>query len=278
MDFFFVCGAPKSGTTWLQRLLDAHPEVCCSGEGHFVERFSNRIAAVVNDYNSLLSAEAEQVYEGRPYYAPVDQSEFDDIVRGFIAGRLMARAEPRARWFGDKTPGYTRQLEPLHRLFPAAKIVHILRDPRGVAVSGMGHRQRTGVPDVFTPGSEEHRKTVEATVRHWTGAVSAVDAFAQAHPGLVHEVRYCDLHDDPIGEAGRLFGFLGAPAPRVLLEQVVAATSFSALSGREPGQEDSRSFLRKGVPDDWKTRLDAASARQITDSCGELMAQKRFAA
>ena len=30
-DQFFVCGAPKSGTTWFQRLLDAQPEVVCSG-------------------------------------------------------------------------------------------------------------------------------------------------------------------------------------------------------------------------------------------------------
>ena len=24
-NVFFVCGSPKSGTTWLQRVLDAHP-------------------------------------------------------------------------------------------------------------------------------------------------------------------------------------------------------------------------------------------------------------
>jgi hypothetical protein len=64
----------------------------------------------------------------------------------------------------------------------------------------------------------------------------------------------------------------------VIIEQIVAATSFEALAGRPAGQEDLSSFLRKGLPDDWQTRLDAESARQITESCGELMREKRFAA
>src|SRR5215210_5260554 len=35
---FFVVGRPKSGTTWLQRMLNQHPEVICRGEGWFFGR------------------------------------------------------------------------------------------------------------------------------------------------------------------------------------------------------------------------------------------------
>src|SRR5918997_2976388 len=30
---FFVVGYQKSGTTWLMRMLDSHPEILCKGEG-----------------------------------------------------------------------------------------------------------------------------------------------------------------------------------------------------------------------------------------------------
>ena len=278
MQVFFVCGAPKSGTTWLQRILDAHPEVCCSGEGHFIQRFSAPIAKVVRDYNRELAAAAEQVYEGHPYYPPVEQAEFDAMIRGFILARLTARAGPQTRFVGDKTPTYTRHLGRLDRLFPEAKFIHIVRDPRDVAVSRMAHSRRAGAAEAATPGSEQHRQTVEGAVRMWREAVTAVDTFAGAHPGRVHELRYRDLHDQPIGEAQRLFGFLGAATPRVLMEQIAAQTSFEALSGRPPGVEDADAFLRKGVPDDWKTALDEASARAIADDCADLMRAKRFAA
>lgn len=275
---FFVCGAPKSGTTWLQRLLDAHPEVCCSGEGHFITRFTAPVAKVVNAYNRDLGWEAKLVYDGAPYYGGVSQAEFDEVARGFILARLRARADARTRWIGDKTPNYTKHLDQLHRLFPQAKIIHIVRDPRDVAVSRMAFSKRAGAQEASTPGSEQHRQTLDGAVRSWTEAVTAVDAFAQAHPGLVHELRYLDLHADPIGEAERLFTFLGAPAPRVLMEQIAAATSFETLSGRRPGVEDPQSFLRKGLPGDWRTGLDPASAKLIVESCGPLMRDKRFAA
>jgi hypothetical protein len=104
VNVFFVCGAPKSGTTWLQSVLDAHPEVCCSGEGHFVQRFSLPAAQLFNTYNAQLTVEAEKVYEGRPSYQPVGQDEFDDMVRSFMLGRMSARATMETRWIGDKTP------------------------------------------------------------------------------------------------------------------------------------------------------------------------------
>src|ERR1700722_16518864 len=34
-QLFFIGGAAKSGTTWLQLLLDRHPAISCNGEGHF---------------------------------------------------------------------------------------------------------------------------------------------------------------------------------------------------------------------------------------------------
>jgi hypothetical protein len=278
VNIFFACGVPKSGTTWLQRIFDAHPEVCCSGEGHFISRFSVPMSKVVNAYNRGLALETEQVYERRPYYADIDQAEFDDMVRAFVLKRLGARADAQTRWIGDKTPNYTHYLPQLHRLFPAAKIIHIVRDPRDVAVSRMAHSQRAGVPEALTPGSEQHRLTVESAVKLWLEAVAMVDAFARDHPTLVHELRYRDLHADPLGETERLFRFLGAPVNPVLIQRIVGATSFEAMAGRKPGEEDLSSFLRKGVVGDWKTRLDAESARRISESCGELMRQKQVPA
>lgn len=229
-------------------------------------------------YNRDLEVVAQQVYGGEPGYAPVCQAEYDAMARSFILARLGARADARTRWIGDKTPTYTRELPQLNRLFPGAKIIHIVRYPRDVAVSRMFHSKRAGATDAATAGSAQYRETLEGAARMWREAVTAVDAFAAAHPGQVCEVRYRDLHEDPIGQTSRLFGLLGAPAPRVLMQQIVAQTSFEALSGRPAGLEDPDSFLRKGVPGDWKARLDGDGARYIADYCGELMRAKRFAA
>ena len=67
-QLLFVCGAPKSGTTWLQRVLDAHPQIQCSGEGHFIERFTVLLAQVMRGYASHMGLVADRVYEGKPYY------------------------------------------------------------------------------------------------------------------------------------------------------------------------------------------------------------------
>lgn len=275
MQVFFVCGAPKSGTTWLQRILDAHPEVSCSGEGHFGHRWIEPLARLMNAYNRLLQVDAEALFDdGAPVYPPVDQAEMDAVARAFIQGRLMSRAGPGVRWVGDKTPLHTHYLASLDRLFPHARIINMLRDPRDVAVSRMGHARRQGVADAFTPGSEAHREAVEESVKGWIEAVRLVDAFAAAHPGRVWELRYWELHEAPQGALARLFGFLGVDTQPDLIARIAQETSFEAVTGRKPGEEDPASFLRKGAPGGWRAELAPETAAAIEAACGELMRRK----
>jgi hypothetical protein len=153
----------------------------------------------------------------------------------------------------------------------------MIRDPRDVAVSRMGHGRRLGLLHALTPGTPGYLEAVDGAVTTWLEAVTRVDGFAAEHPGKVHEVRYLELHAEPVETMARLFGFLGVDVDPALLRRIAEATSFEAQTGRKPGEEDPRSFLRKGQPGDWRNRLDAASAGRICHACGPLMRAKGIA-
>src|SRR5262245_18586107 len=135
LKYFFVCGAPKSGTTWLQRLLDAHPQVVCSGEGHFVEEIALPMMRMRNRYNQVLAQAADVVYEGKPYHLTLGDRDLVAHIRSLITTLMRKRLKLDAKAVGDKTTRYYEFLDHLKILFPDALFLHIVRDPRDVAVS-----------------------------------------------------------------------------------------------------------------------------------------------
>lgn len=274
VNVFFVSGAPKSGTTWLQRVLDAHPEVMCSGEGHFVDRFIMPLAAVLREYNQQMVLLAGRVYEGRAYYGQVQQADYDDICRNFIMSRLTVRGPgPQVKWVGDKTPRYALRLKNLYELFPQGRFINIVRDPRDVMMSLQGHRTRVERGPAPPPNMLDSETLIRHGVDDWIANVTPVGAFAAAHPGQMHNLRYEDMINDPLGEARRAFAFLGVSTDPAVLEKVVSATSFEAQSGRKPGEESAESFLRKGIAGDWVGRLDPWAQQLVEERCGDLMRQ-----
>jgi hypothetical protein len=78
-------------------------------------------------------------------------------------------------------------------------------------------------------------------------------------------VRYEDLRRDTAGELLRLVRELaGEKLSRQRASVVAEEFSFERQSGRRPGEEDTGSFLRKGVVGDWRARF-SPQAREVFD-------------
>lgn len=276
VQYFFVSGAPKSGTTWVQRLLDAHPQVVCSGEGHFVERLAQPLVKALEDYAKQQQLVAERVYEGKPYYKPLTRQEMIGFARALIVQRMSARAGQGVEAIGDKTPRYTQFLGGLLALFPNARFINIIRHPYDVAVSLLHHGLRVGMADADTPGSEAHLNLVRNSATQWSASQKAVAEFRAKRPQRMLHLRYEDLLERPHQLAAEMFAHLGVTADETVVGHAVDASSFEKLSGRKRGEEARLSFFRKGVAGDWKGRLDQQALELIDSLCGPQLAAEGY--
>ncbi|HZZ80857.1 MAG TPA: sulfotransferase domain-containing protein [Gemmataceae bacterium] len=65
--------------------------------------------------------------------------------------------------------------------------------------------------------------------------------------------------------------------PRRVLDEVLAAHAFEAVSGRPRGKEDPHSHYRKGVAGDWRNHFDADLATRFREVIGDLLEKCRYA-
>lgn len=77
-QLFFVGGAPRSGTTWLQQILNAHPDVSCHGEGLFQKELAGPLEHMMAERGRALRAKNTHVFRHTGGYPlpPSDDTEF----------------------------------------------------------------------------------------------------------------------------------------------------------------------------------------------------------
>lgn len=180
--FVFVIGSPRSGTSWLHRMIAEHPSVA-SLEGELTV-FSRYVAPWVKGYdNERGHIERNEWHQGLPLL--FTQAEFDEYMRSII-GRIydrMLSARPEATHLLDKHPDYCHHLQLIERFLPGARFVHIVRDGREVAVSMISAKRRLG----FGTGD------VEGAAREWSQCTTKARAFGERIGERYLEVRYEDL-------------------------------------------------------------------------------------
>jgi len=255
---FFVVGAPKSGTTWLQKALDAHPQIVCAGEGHFADNFATQLTKLYREYFGRQAIVAKHVYEGNPYYLAASTEDFDFMVMCFVLSAISRLTfPPGTSLIGDKTPASVYHINFLHRVFPQAKFVNIVRDGRDTMVSVFADAHRAArssdsTADIDSLLSEK----AEVYAQRWVKALECAEEFSSLHPGAMYTVRYEDLKSDFAAAFAGVLHFLKINASEKAIAKCQVETSFKRLSaGREPGQEDPNSFVRKGIVGDWRTNL-----------------------
>lgn len=277
MRLFFIVGAQKSGSTWLQRSLNSMNGVHCLGEGHFIDRLIQPIAETTRSYNQMMQLVADRVYEGNGFYDAIPDAEFRLIMREWILRVLLrnAKADPTSIVaIGDKTPAHSFHLPTLQGLFPEARFLHMLRDGRDAAVSAFHHQQRIMSQLGQTDPQASLQDSAPTWLSKWAQFTRAVQQAEQG--GIpIHTVRYEAMLDHP---SKVLRDCLEHIAPDTTwsetdIQEAVNANSFRRQSGRKPGQSSSSSFLRKGQAGSWREELDPATLSRLQPNDQNLLEQ-----
>jgi hypothetical protein len=271
---FFVGGYPKSGTTWLQVLLNAHPEVSCIGEGHLPNHLLPLLRQATDQHDALIAHKNATVLQELPGFPRFTDDQVSYLLATAISLLLLVPAKAAtAHAVGERTPDNYLHFPELAALFPTARFIHIVRDGRDCATSAWFHNERLGA-DEQAREFASIEAFIEPLAEHWSTAVAESLAWCEAQPARCMVVRYEDLVDQPTEALRRLFGFLGVATTDDVIAHCQQMGAFETLSqGRKVGQEDRTSLFRRGLPGDWRNHFSARDNAKYLAIAGDLTAR-----
>jgi len=183
----FLLGFPRSGTTLLEEVLACHPGVATTGEKDALDDIVIDALAIPSHLEQLrtLSNREASRYRAR-YWASLRKFGVP------VEGRILI----------DKQPFNTVRLPLIAKLFPDARIVFCLRDPRDVVLSCF--RRRFSVN-----GANVEFLDLERTAGLYDAVMRLAIAFREKLQIRVHETKNEDLVDNFESEMRALCEFTG---------------------------------------------------------------------
>jgi hypothetical protein len=263
--YVFVVGSPRSGTTWLQLLLAQHPAVATHQETHL---FHNYLGPLERAYRG--GRDTAQLRDVGIHNV-VDEQALYGFCRQFALQALdgIAASEPQAEVVIEKSPDHVRDHELILRVLPEAWFVHVIRDPRDVAISMRSAGRGWGRS--WAP-SRTH-----GAASTWAHNVQCGLDIAQK-TDRYREIRYEDLLERGSTELGELFTWLGLPVDAGFCDAALAACSIENLRGgdakvRSPWalRKEPEGFYRSGRSGGWVDELGRRELNTIEYIAGPLM-------
>ena len=246
----FVLGSRRTGTTWLQELLVAHPAIAGVPPvevepGSIDPREPVILGALEAFWLNAHNADRE----GLPAYLPPDETIA--AMRRFC-DNLFARARdtynPRAEWFVEKSPSNTKRLPLVTSVYPDAWFISVVRDGRDAVRSLMD-----------TPMAPP---TVDEAAAEWVAGMDKLQLYRHLLRRF-RQVRYEAMLQDPVGAAVELFEWLGLECGEDVLEVV------ERRSKREVARYGTTEPIGSGK---WM-QLPAHERTRILDIAGDWLAE-----
>jgi hypothetical protein len=196
----FVIGAPRSGTTMLERMLESHTMILGGPEPHLLTPLAHLGYFDKVDkapYDHILAAESQRLFVER---LPGKEQDYVDACRAYcdvLYSRALAGSGKSL--FLDKTPAYGLVLPFIQKVFPDAKYVILTRHPLAILSS---------YANSFFDGDYATAQNYNPIVNRY---VPAMAKFLRDGRVPYFHVRYEDLVTDPEAWMERIYDYLGVP-------------------------------------------------------------------
>lgn len=234
-NLFFAVGSPKSGTTFLQRMLNMHPQVSCPSEQQ-VEMLRFGLGELLDNYQLVVNKVDESTGgQGAPRIRLGTRSRiFRDVVLrlsiDFAGDKPIHGLNENLAVFKD-LPRFNEQ-------FKQPLIVLLFRNPIDLATSVWRHNHRMARAE---PENAKHHLSllqnprgslegfVEYIVDVYARRVASIIDYIDGRDNIL-TVRYEVLVQEKVRELARIFEFLGADTGEAVIADIVAASSKEAMA------------------------------------------------
>jgi hypothetical protein len=208
---FFILGRPRSGTTLLRTLFDAHPNVATPVECAFIINMNQKYGKVKIWTKELLVSFHEDVQKHIKFDTwNIDldklkldlldcegENTFQNVCKVVYFDYISLFPKEEIRWIGDKNPVYATYTPLLLQLFPEARFIHLVRDPRDNIIS----LKNVDFEGPFTA----------LLAYRWEHSARKLFYIKKKYPGKFYTIRYEDLVSEPEKYYREMCDFLSIP-------------------------------------------------------------------
>jgi LPS sulfotransferase NodH len=268
----FVVGMPRSGTTLLSSLLDAHPALVIAPETHYftrcwtgepirtpadAERMLDRLDQQPGVHDMTLSDEEWTTIRER--LRTLEVPTHGDILRALL-DTYAARSDAPA--WGEKTPDHLQFVPEMAEQFPEAVFVAIVRDPRDVVLS---------LRDL--PWSH---KTLPEQAWTWRRYAARTRQYHETLGDRFFHLRYEDLITEPEGTLRDVCAFLDVSFRASMLRpDAKEEQPFDA--DREPWKQKSGRQIDASNREKWRTQMPETGRVLVDLIAGHWLADYGYA-
>ena len=216
----FVLGQPRTGTTLIERILSAHPDVHSAGE---LQQFSLAVRRInkFSDPKRFSAAFFETALD-------VDGGEIGDMYM-----QTTARMQGDTPHFVDKLPQNYLMIPLILKALPNAKIVHLTRNAADACFASF----KQLFADAYL-----HSYDQEEMARHHCRYRHLMQVYRERFPGRFFDIAYEETVSNLETNARALIDYIGLPWHDACLrfhEQKAAVSTASAVQVREPAHTRS---------------------------------------
>jgi Sulfotransferase family len=279
----WLLGSPRSGSTWLLRLLGEHDAVIPYNEpliGWFLGPFTCDLPGMQPREldGSTFTMRRAQCRARYQFFNEEFEHVWRPDLRRMLNHRLLAHAlrypakEPLARsLMVIKEPNGSQSADVIMRALPRSRFLFLLRDGRDVVDSELASNLKGSWVSRMFDGSTgieagERRQFVEQSAYKWLWRTEVVQEAYGAHPGPKHLVRYEDLIREPELQLRGIYDWLGLELSEEALAATIERHAFEEM--REEDRGDGQ-FSRAATPGYWRESLSEDEQAVVHAVLGE---------
>jgi sulfotransferase family protein len=267
----WVLGSPRSGSTWLLRMLTEHRRIVPVNEPLIGAHLGHMLPNAVDLEVELEALDSESFMVRQLRAENPDEffaAEYRDVWlpalaemmrKRFAAQALRHPRNPLDAVLAIQEPNGSQSADVIMAALPGARFVFLLRDGRDVVDSILAASE----PDTWATRTFEglggipaigRARLIELLARKWLWRTEVVERAFAVHKGPKYRLRYEDLRTDTEGQLRSLLDAVGLGVDDATLAAMIEPHTYDRTPAEGLGP---KGFRRAATPGLWRENLTA---------------------